>query len=57
MARTRTIGDYYAKFPAFGGVKGSLSCSPCIKTFFINQDTDFLLLGCKHYLYKFIFKL
>jgi len=46
IAVARTIGDYYVKLPAFGGKAGALSSEPCIKTFMINDKTDFLILGC-----------
>ena len=46
----RTIGDYYVKIPHFGGIKGVLCGEPCIKTFNINEQTDFILIGCKFYI-------
>ena len=40
--------------PLFGGVKGALSSEPCIKTFMLNDQTDFVLLGCKIILYHLL---
>ena len=53
--KTSKYSDYYVKIPAFGGKKGSLSSEPCIKTFIINDKTDFLILGCKSFYFYFIY--
>ena len=49
----RTIGDYYAKVPALGGIKGTIIAEPCINILKIDPFSDFILLGCKSF-YFFI---
>ena len=43
----RTIGDYYAKIPELGGVKGTLVSEPSINLLRVDHNSDFLLMGCK----------
>ena len=46
LAVARTIGDYYAKIPEFGGMKGLVSAEPCINILKADERSDFLLMGC-----------
>ena len=46
LAVARTIGDYYAKLPELGGVKGSVIGDPCINVLKADERSDFLLMGC-----------
>ena len=41
----RTIGNFYAKMPEFGGIKGIISPDPCINTFRVDDKSDFILMG------------
>ena len=46
LAVARTIGDFYAKIPELGGVKGLVSSEPCINRFKVDDKSDFILMGC-----------
>ena len=46
LAVARTIGDFYAKMPELGAIKGLLSSEPCINVFRVDDLSDFLLMGC-----------
>jgi protein phosphatase 2C family protein 2/3 len=46
LAVARTIGDFYAKIPELGGVKGLVSSDPCITLFKVDDKSDFILMGC-----------
>lgn len=43
---SRTIGDVCAKNKKLGGKSGVLIAEPCITIFEINDNSDFILLGC-----------
>ena len=42
----RTVGDFYAKAPEFGGKKGLVSYEPCINLLKDDEKLDFILMGC-----------
>ncbi len=42
--------------PIYGGIRGALSPKPSIKTFNINEQTDFILIGCKFIFFISIFR-
>ena len=46
LAVARTIGDFYAKLPELGGIRGLVSPDPCINVLRIDQKSDFLIMGC-----------
>ena len=41
----RTIGNFYAKMPEFGGIEGIISPDPCINIFRLDDLSDFILMG------------
>lgn len=43
---SRTIGDIESKLKRFGGMLNVVSAVPEITTFKLNDDQDFILLGC-----------
>ena len=47
LAVVRTIGDYYSKIPEFGGKSGTNIPYPCVNLIPIDDESDFILLGCK----------
>lgn len=51
---SRTIGDIRAKNKDLGGKPGVVIADPCITVFDINENSDFILLGCKIY-YNYFF--
>ena len=50
----RSIGDYKVKMEQFGGKSNTVICLPCVNSFQISDKSDFILLGCKNFLIKFI---
>ncbi|EAR88919.2 protein phosphatase 2c (macronuclear) [Tetrahymena thermophila SB210] len=46
LAVSRTIGDAEAKLPKYGGIKGVISAEPEIQVFEIQDNHDFVFLGC-----------
>ncbi|MCQ2821190.1 MAG: protein phosphatase 2C domain-containing protein, partial [archaeon] len=46
LSVSRTIGDVEAKIPQFGGLPGVVIAEPEITYFNIEDDIDFLMLGC-----------
>ena len=46
LSVSRTIGDAEAKLPQFGGKKNVIISTPDITSFTIDNDIDFLMLGC-----------
>ena len=51
----RTIGDYYSKDPRFGGIEGTNISMPCINVVPIDDQSDFVLMGCKFDFFNLIF--
>lgn len=49
LSVSRTFGDIEAKREKFGGNPNVVVASPDIKEFNIDDNMDFLLLGCKYY--------
>lgn len=47
LAVVRTIGDYYSKIPELGGKSGTNIPYPCVNLIPIDDESDFILLGCK----------
>jgi serine/threonine protein phosphatase PrpC len=47
LSVSRTFGDVEAKLSKFGGMSGVIISVPDITHFKINQDMDFIILGCK----------
>lgn len=47
----RTIGDLGSKSPLFGGNAGTVISKPCINKLQINEKSDFILLGCKYFIF------
>jgi protein phosphatase 2C family protein 2/3 len=46
LAVSRTMGDSEAKLPKYNGIPNVISAEPDVFSFKINEDCDFLLLGC-----------
>ena len=46
LSVSRTIGDAEAKLPKYGGIPDVISAVPDIFCFKIDEDYDFLMLGC-----------
>jgi protein phosphatase 2C family protein 2/3 len=46
LSVSRTIGDIEAKDPVFGGMRGVVIAEPEVTSFTINNESDFLVLGC-----------
>ncbi|CAD8135189.1 unnamed protein product [Paramecium pentaurelia] len=46
LSVSRTFGDIEAKFEQFGGNSNVVISEPDVKIFKINQDHDFIVLGC-----------
>ncbi|KAL4463283.1 hypothetical protein ABPG74_007284 [Tetrahymena malaccensis] len=46
LAVSRTIGDAEAKLSKYGGIKGVISAEPEIQVFEIQDNHDFVFLGC-----------
>ena len=46
LSVSRTIGDIEAKEPQFGGIPGVVIAEPEITYFTIDDNIDFLMLGC-----------
>lgn len=46
LAVSRTMGDIESKFGKYGGMPNVISAVPEIMTFKIEDDHDFILLGC-----------
>ena len=51
---SRAFGDIQAKLPEFGGNPKVLISKPEITKMKINKEHDFIILGCKLILYKFL---
>ena len=51
----RTIGDYYSKDPIHGGIEGTNISMPCINVVQIDDNSDFVLMGCKFDFFNLIF--
>ena len=48
MQISRSIGDIFAKAARFGGNPNVLIANPEIRSFQINEETDFIVLGCTY---------
>ena len=46
LSVSRTIGDVEAKLPKFGGKENVIISNPEINYFYIDDEIDFLILGC-----------
>lgn len=46
LSVSRTIGDIEAKDPRYGGVPGVVISTPEIRSFKIQDNYDFIVLGC-----------
>ena len=54
LAVVRTIGDYYSKLPQFGGKPKTNIYWPCVNIIPLDNDSDFILLGCKFIIFLFL---
>ena len=51
LSVSKTFGDIEAKREKFGGNPNVVVATPDIKEYNIDDNMDFLLLGCKYYLF------